>query len=282
MKLFRYSGIRLDPSKPTYEQEFETVWLNACQMGVPLMRRAQNEPYIYQDHLKSVPLEVILRNFLRIGELYVISNEGNPVGYALFREILPRHKAKFEIYLCPEYRKTYIWKDLLPTLESMAFDAYPNGLELKKLSASVHPQNTSSLKACVKAGFMLVGESLWEALFNRTYTSMMLLDLYPPKVRELFKPQVIEADGRRQHSISKRPAGSDVFSTEQLPGGLYTGTVDIKPPGDSNPSIIDVPECADVLPERLPVGTKGLRGRPVSATRPKHVGKSRRTKSAKP
>jgi len=272
MKLLRFSGIRLDKTSPTYVQQYEILVRKATEALTPIHAEARKEPFLYQDHIVNAPLQDLLAAFLAIGELYLFEDQGNTFGYALFREILPRHKAKFEIYLAPAYRKTYIWKELRQVLDKMAFAPFPEGLELKKLCAVVHPANISSIRACLRHGFVPLCESLFEALFKGNYTSMIFLDLYPPEVRQLSQPQVIE-NGRRLNSISHSAAGADISSAPVV----HSGTVNKQPSGDIVAGTVDIPErTGAAVPEREPVGSVKLSDGQVLAAPAKHVGKPRR------
>lgn len=237
MKVLRFSGVRLNLSSPHYQLEYNNLLARAVQATDHLFDAAKKEPYMFTDHIKGYPTEAILRAFLGNGELYVPQIDGKAVGYALFREILAHHHAKFEIFLFPEHRKNRTLSDFRDVLEVAAFEPFPKGLDLKKVKASVHPLNNASLRACKNAGFYALCESPLEALFNGVYTSMIFLELYPPVVRQTMKQEVLESNGRREHSISQATAGTNVPAAAEL----HSGTIDKSTSVDTDTGSINVP-----------------------------------------
>jgi hypothetical protein len=235
---------------------------------------AMKEPYLYVDHVKQASPRRILEAFLAQGELFVPEIDGKVVGYALFREIIAKLHSKFEIYLLPEHRKTLTLGHFRECLEKAAFAPFPEGLELVKLKASVHPLNISSLKACQNSGFMRLAEVPFEALFDGKLSSMIFLELYPKSIRDLLKPQVI--NGRREHSISKNANGSDIPAAAVI----RPRTVGQPAPANSNTGAIDVSGAANPeLSQRPAVDGTRLQLREGSSAKLKHVGKPRRAKS---
>lgn len=204
MKVYRLSGVRLDMNSSTYVASFQTIVQQALKLGQYVFEEARKEPFLYYDHIKNTPLQLAVSAVLSHGELFFPELDDKIIGYAAFREIIPSHNAKFEIFLLPEYRKRRLLSDFRDTLEKAAFAPWPEGLQLLKVKATVHPMNISSLKGCKNAGFIPLCESPYEALFGGIPQSMLLLEHYHPDIRKLLKPDVVDGVDKTDKSEEKQ------------------------------------------------------------------------------
>jgi RimJ/RimL family protein N-acetyltransferase len=247
MKIFRFSGVRLNSNDHTYAAQFDTICTQATRLAQTIFPDALKAPYFIPDTDKNVPLRFYIQNALLNGEIFFAEIDGKIIGYAIFRDIKTVHSALLEIFVLPEYRKTLVVEQFRAALDNAAFAKYPEGLQLLKVKAKIHPGNISSLRASKNSGFTILAELPFEGLFNATISPMIYLELYPKEVRELLKPQEVQ-NGRRRNSESKQSNSSAVH---------ISGAIQL-------PTITELPSRAlpdSILPEHIPVSTKRSRNR---------------------
>lgn len=232
MKVFRVSGVRLDPNSHLFAAQFETCVQQALKLGLKIFQEAQREPFLFYDNEKNKPIYQLIQSMLLQGELFFPEVNNEVIGYAAFRNIQPTRYANLEIYLSSGYRKSRTLGEFRASLESSAFAKYPDGLQLLKLKASIHPGNYSSLKACKNSGFVALCDLPLEGLWQGQLSTMIYLEKYSPEITALMKPQEISSNGKHPVNPSnpKLRSSSDLHQRVELKpvlDGLQRGTLDI-------------------------------------------------------
>lgn len=213
MRIHRISGVRLDMGS-TYWAQLDVICQNAMNLGINIFTEALKESYLFYDCDRQKPLQTLLRDVLVHGELHFAEKDGKIIGYAAFKGIYPGMYAGFEVYILPEYRKSTVFGEFVSYLQNAAFKPFPEGLQLHKVKAYVHPDNLSCLNASKRCGFFTIAKMPFEGLFNGVITPMLYLELYAPEIRKVLQPQVIENGKRSQRTKSN---SSDLYTTGKLP-----------------------------------------------------------------
>lgn len=204
MKIFRYSGVRLKDDF-TYSAQLEMLAHTVLNKAESVFKLSMSEPYLMYDEDKTkTPLQLII-NHLHGGELYIAEIDDNPIGYASFRGIAPGRYAYLELYLLPEYRKSTILGEFRDKLYECAFLPFPQGLQLLKLKAHIHPENKSSISACENSGFKIISLLPFEGLFNKQISPMLLLELYPKEVLNSMQGEEINVSSQSTSDDESSP-----------------------------------------------------------------------------
>lgn len=265
MRIFRVSGVRLDINSHLHAAQFAVICDQAEKLGTEILEEARKEPHLFYDYLKNLAARPLVASILSRGELFFAEIDGKIIAYAAFRDILIGHKAKLEIYLLPQYRKTRTLGEFRDALAQAAFAPFPDGLQLIKISACVHPQNIPSLKACKNSGFVHLSNLPYEGLFKGQLVPMIYLELYPPEIRHLMKPQEISNVKR---SVSPNPSSPPIPAAAAIPtGALDKQLVESVQSGAVNISGAEHPTVSNTSPAR----TKRNRVREQAAPKSKHV-----------
>jgi len=209
MKVIRYSGIRLDRSNYTYPIQLQTVVQNVFNAAKDLFKQALQEPLLYYDNDKQVTIKDLIGAILSTGELFILYDDDKPIGYAGYRNVLVGRYANSEIYLLPEYRKSLILGEFRDVLCKAIFSPWPEGLQLLKVRAYVHPDNTPCLTGCKNSGFVEIATLPYEGLYQGVITNMIYLELYPAAVQDArTKEDVIHVrtkGTRKRRSVPNAP-----------------------------------------------------------------------------
>lgn len=185
MQVVRFSGVRLDPNNHLFAAQFEIVCKKAIEEGSTIVEQAKSEPFLYFDHDKPKKAEQLIREMLWCGEVFYLKKEEEVIGYACFRSVVTRRFAQLELYISPEHRKTTALGYFKDILYGQAFNKFPEGLELVKLKAFVHPANENSIKALKQSGFVQLCELPFEACLNGQLCSILNLELYPKEITQI-------------------------------------------------------------------------------------------------
>jgi RimJ/RimL family protein N-acetyltransferase len=222
MKIIRYSGIRLKQDY-TFPQQLEALCVSANAKTKDILEEARQAPFLLLDFDKNAEPIVLIRALLQQGELLLAEDAGKIIAYVAFRSIVLGRDARLEIYVSPQYRNDAFLKEFCDALEDYAFTAYPEGLQLHKVRATIHPENKASLTAAKNREFYSFGILPFEGLFNGQLTPMIYLELYPKQVRDALKNQeVLKSVRSPQRTPSSSPSTDSVVQLPQPsePGGL--------------------------------------------------------------
>lgn len=160
-------------------------------VGEELLEQMQQEPFLLPDEFRAIHPGQLLINLLWQGSEILVGHDSQGViGVQIFDCLKPGHKAHWHLWIAPVRRRTKAMKAFILEGLSYAFVSAPEGLGLYKVI--IMSCNREALVPAERwLGFNLVGVLQYEAFYNGTLSSIMVLERYNPALE-------VGADGQRR------------------------------------------------------------------------------------
>lgn len=186
----RFTGFRSRFKNLTAVQEvYERENLKKSLVEVlPAWEYVCNEPLVVDDAMKHLKPMDLLMQLLQSGELFMCLHQGELVGMGLLTQIVHERHAEFHAWIHPNFRGSFARQRIASAYVHEIFDyafrpfghTIADGLGLKKLKTEIPICNRSAGRAAMALGFIEVGRSPLDALYDGTPYDVILLEKLNP------------------------------------------------------------------------------------------------------
>src|SRR5579883_1733916 len=219
----RFTGYRLQLQRSSpYE------WEKLKRSLAPYLEAwtiALSEPFVLDDCMKgAVPFDLLMQH-LAAGELFVCIHNGNLAALVTITNIVHERHADFHAWANPLFRTDFRNRRILSKFAHEIIDyafapfgmTIKDGLGLKKLKAQVPIINRPAGRAARALGFIEVGMSPLDALYNGQPFDTILLELLNPVYFGPAKVEILPHAVRR--GKQKTTGTADLRATAAVPDG---------------------------------------------------------------
>ncbi len=202
------------------QEEFETGVLRMSALD-GAYKAMQKEPFVVGDGCRQMEPKTFWQKVLRHGEIHLAKDESGFIAMHLITGIIHEMWATWEVFTPPKRRTSP--KGLKSAEMVIQYCFAPNGLNLRKIKATTHPENLGAIHYLKHLGFVLRAELPNEASFNGEPHTMILWELDNPFLRiDQLEPQPTEESDDWDTATDRADsgnAGSNEASGDSGPDG---------------------------------------------------------------